>query len=383
MQSEGPSYETLTSGLGLPSSRPYATIFEDLPSLPTASGPQEQASPDLGFIMPQPLAFEPLEDPSAGLAAARGESDIEISPSRSSSSAGLGGAAFGDVSYMAGQLLAASAGVPGRSEQGVQSTVQLRGLSREQTASEASRHAAASQQPPPCESTGIAQAAPSRGEASAEPPAYARAAFSLGHDWAQVEPMAAVATFQQPGLGSRASAPLGPSMREAADRASLSTLAAISQEHELAEAEHTSEHEGVQGTGPALAGYAGLATDSCLPAARAKLQPTDRIHSAPAAQALPQQAFEAAVQLLDINMLPGAAAVPGPDNARDEESPIAQQCSNAPGEQPASPPATLLGMSKATAKRARQAAARARAAQGAQQSGHKRGWREWLGTKPA
>lgn len=168
-------------------------------------------------------------------------------------------------------------------------------------------------------------------------------------------------------------------MSEAADQASPLTSAAISLKHDLAETELMAEHEDIQGTMPVLAMDAGLAPDPELLAAEANFQPTDIIDSATAAQVLPQQASDLAVQLLDSTTLPGAAAVPGPELADNRESPIAQQRSDAPGKQPASPPATLLGMSKAQAKRARQAAARARAAQVAQQSGHKRGWQEWLG----
>ena len=380
MQNDGPSYESLTSGLGPASFRPFDRVFEDLPSSPTAaSGQPKQAFPDPGFIMPSPLAFEPLMESTAGLVAATGEQNSESSPSSSSASAEPPGAAFGDVSYMAGQSLAASAGMPGRSEQTEQSTLQLSGLSEEQSAPETPHHAAASQQPPPCEGTTPAGAAQSRDEASAKPPAYTLAALPLGYEQALADFMAAIATGQQPGLGSMASVPEDPSMSEAADQASPSILAAVTQEREVAEAEHMAEHEKIQGTMPALAMDAGLAPDSDLPAAGAKFQPTNDIDSAPAAQALPQQVI---VQLLDNATLPAAAAVSGPDNARDEESPVAEQHSSAPDEQPASPPGTLLGMSKAQAKRARQAAARARAAQGAQQSGHKRGWQEWLGKKP-
>ena len=383
MQNDGPSYESLPSGLGPASFGPFNQVFKDLPSFPTvASGQPEQASPDPGFIMPLPLAFEPLVDASAGLAAATGEQSSESSPSGSSASAEPDGAAFGDVSYMAGHSLAASAVMPGRREQREQSTLQLSGLTGQLTAPEAPHDAATSQQPPPCDSTSSAQAVQSRGEASVEPPACAAPAISLGLDWAQAEPMAAVGTGQPPGLGSMASVPPGPSMSEAPDQASPSTSAAISLEHDLAETEHMAEHEDIQGTMPELAMDARLAPDSDLPAAEAEFQPTDDIDSAPAAQALPQQASDLAVQLLDSNTIPDAAAVPGPELTDDKESLLAQQRSNAPGGQPASPPATLLGMSKAQAKRARQAAARARAAQGAQQSGHKRGWQEWLGKGP-
>ena len=379
MQHDGSSYESLPSGLGAASFGPSDQVFEDLPSFPTASEQPEQASPDPVFITPSPLAFEALMDPSAGLATAAGERNSESSPSRSSASAEPDGATFGDVSYMAGPSLAASAEMPGRSEQGEQSTLQLSGLSEEQTAPETSHHTAASQQPPVCEGTPLGEAAQSRGEASAEHPAYTLAAFSLGYDQARAECTAAVATGQQPGLGSIASVPPGPSMSEAADQASPLTSAAISLKHDLAETELMAEHEDIQGTMPVLAMDAGLAPDPELLAAEANFQPTDIIDSATAAQVLPQQASDLAVQLLDSTTLPGAAAVPGPELADNRESPIAQQRSDAPGKQPASPPATLLGMSKAQAKRARQAAARARAAQVAQQSGHKRGWQEWLG----
>ena len=386
MQNDGPSYESLTSGLGLASFGPCDQVFEDLPSFPTASEQPEEKFPDPGFITPLPLTFEPLMGPSAGLAAAAGEQNKESSSSRSSASAEPDRAAFGDVSYIAGPLLAASAGMPGRSERREQSTMQLSGFSEEQTAPETPHHAAASQQPQLCDSTTSTQAVQSRGEASVEPPACAAITISLGPDQAQADSMAAVPTGQQPGLRSMASAPPGPSMSEAANPASPSTLAAIPQaaeaEHRVAEAEHMAESEGRQSTAPALAGYAGPAPESNLPIAGERLQHTNETHSTPAAQALPQQAVVPAVQLLDMTMLPGAAALHGPDNARDEESSVAEQRSSAPDEQPASPPGTLLGMSKAQAKRARQAAARARAAQGAQQSGHKRNWQEWLGQKP-
>ena len=386
MQNDRPSYDSLPSGLGPASFGPFDQVFEDLPSFPTASEQPEERFPDPGFITPLPLAFEPLMDLSAGPAAAAGEQNSESSPSRSSASAEPAGAAFGDVSYMAGQSLAASAGMPGRSERREQSTMQLSGYSEEHTASVNSHHAATSQQPPPSEGTAPAEAAQRRSEAPAEPPAWTLANFPTGPDRAQAEPMAADAISQQAGLMSMSSAPPDPSMVEAADQASPSTLAVITQaaefEDRVAEAEHMAESEGRQGTAPALAGYAGLAPESHLPTAGASLQPSIGTHSTSAAQALPQQAFVPVVHLLDMTMLPGAAALPGPDNARDEEIPVAEQHNSAPDEQPASPPGIPLGMSKAQAKHARQAAARARAAQGAQQSGQKRGWQEWLGKGP-
>ena len=384
MPNDGPSYETLTSGLGLASFGHLDQVFQDLPPFSTITSEQpERASPEPGLIAPLPLAFEPLAEPPAGLAAAAEGQKSESSPSRSSASAEPDEAAFGDVSYMAGQSLAASAGLPGRSEQRAQSTLQLCGLSAEQTALEIAYDAAASQQPPPSQGTTPAGAAQSRSEAPAEPSVCFVAAFPLDSDQAQAEPMAAVATGQQRGLESMASAPPGPSRSEAADQASPSALAAVSLEHEVAEAEPMAEHEGIQGTGHALAGYAGLSLNPSLPAAGMDPLPATEILSASAAPEPPQQATASAVQLHESNMLPEAAVPgPGPDNAERSESSTAQQRSNVLGEQPASQTATLLGLSKAQAKRARQAAARARAAQGAQQSGHKRGWQEWLGKEP-